>query len=239
MGRAPRRENGLPRLEPAVSGSLRRGATPLICMILRPSVPSALRATSCSCLGASQPTAAHPQRAVAAAAACPRAVASETMGRTKQKPKAHAKIKKYKRSRDTKRRDRDVDQVFDDIKRAEALGPQVIPFDDDLPGGGQFYCARPAASDAPLPARPRDGRARRSRRASTSRTRRASTTTRSRAPTSAASRSSRRTRSTRRRRRRSPRACPSRSSRRCATSARPRARRRRRRDQRPWRRRVP
>lgn len=62
------------------------------------------------------------------------------MGRTKQKPKAHAKIKKYKRSRDTKRRDRDVDQVFDDIKRAEALGPQVIPFDDDLPGGGQFYC---------------------------------------------------------------------------------------------------
>ena len=78
------------------------------------------------------------------------------MGRTKQKPKAHAKIKKYKRSRDTKRRDRDVDQVFDDIKRAEALGPQVIPFDDDLPGGGQFYCARPAASDAPPRARARD-----------------------------------------------------------------------------------
>ena len=77
------------------------------------------------------------------------------MGRTKQKPKAHAKIKKYKRSRDTKRRDRDVDQVFDDIKRAEALGPQVIPFDDDLPGGGQFYCARPAASDAPPRARAR------------------------------------------------------------------------------------
>jgi len=101
-------------------------------------------------------TTTHPPRAAAAAAAaCPRAVASETMGRTKQKPKAHAKIKKYKRSRDTKRRDRDVDQVFDDIKRAEALGPQVIPFDDDLPGGGQFYCARPAASGAPLPARAR------------------------------------------------------------------------------------
>ena len=66
------------------------------------------------------------------------------MGRTKQKPKAHAKIKKYKRSRDTKRRDRDVDQVFDDIKRAEALGPQVIPFDDDLPGCGQFYCVETA-----------------------------------------------------------------------------------------------
>ena len=98
------------------------------------------------------------------------------MGRTKQKPGAHCKIKKYKRGRDTKRRcvdarlavpagrrrdacaraprNRDVDQIFDDVKRIETVGPQVIPYDEDLPGGGQFYCAR-SAGVPPKPPRAR------------------------------------------------------------------------------------
>mmetsp|Transcript_37912 Transcript_37912/g.121635 ORF Transcript_37912/g.121635 Transcript_37912/m.121635 type:complete len:125 (-) Transcript_37912:1171-1545(-) len=60
------------------------------------------------------------------------------MGRTHQKKGAHCKVKKYKKSRDTKRRRRDVDQVFDDIEHG---APAVAPaFDEDLPGGGQFYC---------------------------------------------------------------------------------------------------
>jgi len=67
------------------------------------------------------------------------------MGRTHQKKGAHCKVKKYKKSRDTKRRKRDVDQIFDDVEKIEvkeAEGrPAVAPdFDEDLPGGGQFYC---------------------------------------------------------------------------------------------------
>lgn len=62
-------------------------------------------------------------------------------GRTKQKPKAHCKKKEYKRGHDTKRRGRDLNQIQDDIIKIEASGkPLTIVFDDDLPGGGQFYC---------------------------------------------------------------------------------------------------
>ena len=59
--------------------------------------------------------------------------------RTKSKPGAGSKLKKYKRSRDTKRRNRDVEQVFDDMTKKEAL-ETAQPHDDDLPGCGQFYC---------------------------------------------------------------------------------------------------
>ena len=59
--------------------------------------------------------------------------------RTKSKPGSGSKIKKYKRGRDTKRRRRDVEQVFDDMTKKEQL-ETAQPFDDDLPGCGQFYC---------------------------------------------------------------------------------------------------
>jgi len=63
------------------------------------------------------------------------------MGRTHQKKGAHCKVKKYKKSRDTKRRKRDVDQIFDDVERIAREGEPPKPaFDEDLPGGGQFYC---------------------------------------------------------------------------------------------------
>mmetsp|Transcript_9838 Transcript_9838/g.24990 ORF Transcript_9838/g.24990 Transcript_9838/m.24990 type:complete len:126 (+) Transcript_9838:134-511(+) len=62
------------------------------------------------------------------------------MGRTKPKKGLHAKKKGFKKSRDTKRRSRDVDQVFDDVARVEDKGPTAVDYDDELPGGGQFYC---------------------------------------------------------------------------------------------------
>ena len=63
--------------------------------------------------------------------------------RTKSKPGSGSKIKKYKRGRDTKRRRRDVEQVFDDMTKKEPL-ETAQPFDDDLPGCGQFYCVETA-----------------------------------------------------------------------------------------------
>ena len=62
------------------------------------------------------------------------------MGRTHQKKGAHTKVKKYKKTRDTKRRRRDVDQVFDDVARIDKEGEAKVEYDEDLPGGGQFYC---------------------------------------------------------------------------------------------------
>lgn len=38
-----------------------------------------------------------------------------------------------------KRRGRDLDQVHDDKKKIEEGKPMSFKFDDDLPGGGQFY----------------------------------------------------------------------------------------------------
>ncbi|KAJ8598782.1 hypothetical protein CTAYLR_010181 [Chrysophaeum taylorii] len=58
------------------------------------------------------------------------------MGRTKPKKGAHAKKKGFKKSRDTKRRARDVDQIYDDVEKAATS----VEYDDELPGGGQFYC---------------------------------------------------------------------------------------------------
>ena len=63
--------------------------------------------------------------------------------RTKSKPGSGSKIKKYKRGRDTKRRRRDVEQFFDDMTKKEQL-ETAQPFDDDLPGCGQFYCVETA-----------------------------------------------------------------------------------------------
>ena len=42
---------------------------------------------------------------------------------------------------DGRRRGRDLNQIQDDIKRVETTGKmKSFAFDDDLPGGGQFYC---------------------------------------------------------------------------------------------------
>ena len=49
------------------------------------------------------------------------------------------KNKQYRRGHDMKRRGRDLDQVQDDMKKIDAGKPMTFKFDDDLPGGGQFY----------------------------------------------------------------------------------------------------
>mmetsp|Transcript_20318 Transcript_20318/g.25115 ORF Transcript_20318/g.25115 Transcript_20318/m.25115 type:complete len:125 (+) Transcript_20318:219-593(+) len=53
-----------------------------------------------------------------------------------------AKIKKYKKKTWLKHRARDVDQIQDDIEKAVITSTPADKFeyDDDLPGGGQFYC---------------------------------------------------------------------------------------------------
>jgi hypothetical protein len=64
-------------------------------------------------------------------------------GRKRGGPKA--KIKKYKRMCWTKNRARDTDQIQDEIEKASETGkPIAFDYDDELPGGGQFYCIESA-----------------------------------------------------------------------------------------------
>ena len=58
------------------------------------------------------------------------------MGRVRNKRARTTKNKVYKKTHDTKRRPRDVDQIQDDMQKEN----MTIEFDEDLPGGGQFYC---------------------------------------------------------------------------------------------------
>eukprot|EP00931_Biecheleriopsis_adriatica_P079089 TRINITY_DN52504_c0_g1_i1.p1 TRINITY_DN52504_c0_g1~~TRINITY_DN52504_c0_g1_i1.p1 ORF type:complete len:114 (-),score=19.91 TRINITY_DN52504_c0_g1_i1:100-441(-) len=39
-----------------------------------------------------------------------------------------------------KRRNKDIDQVHDDLKTPQKFKPGALPRDEDLPGMGQFYC---------------------------------------------------------------------------------------------------
>ena len=59
------------------------------------------------------------------------------MGRQRSKIARTTKNKAYKKTHDTKRRPRDVDQIQDDLKKADKL---EIEYDEDLPGAGQYYC---------------------------------------------------------------------------------------------------
>jgi len=63
-------------------------------------------------------------------------------GMCQRKPGARSKIKKYKRKCWLARRAKDTDQIQDEIEKAEQTGVPASKFeyDDDLPGGGQFFC---------------------------------------------------------------------------------------------------
>lgn len=62
-------------------------------------------------------------------------------GKTKRKHGAHTKIKKYKRKTWLCNRAKDTDQIQDEIEKSVEKGkPIAFEYDDDLPGGGQFYC---------------------------------------------------------------------------------------------------
>ena len=56
----------------------------------------------------------------------------------------NAKNKQYKRKIWLSRRDKDIDQIDEDMKKAEetqGLPEVTFDYDVDLPGGGQFYCS--------------------------------------------------------------------------------------------------
>mmetsp|Transcript_40788 Transcript_40788/g.57345 ORF Transcript_40788/g.57345 Transcript_40788/m.57345 type:complete len:123 (+) Transcript_40788:34-402(+) len=54
---------------------------------------------------------------------------------------ARKKITKYKKKTWLCHRAKDTDQIQEEIEKAEANGkPIKFDYDDDLPGGGQFYC---------------------------------------------------------------------------------------------------
>uniref|UniRef100_A0A7R9ZG46 C2H2-type domain-containing protein n=1 Tax=Pseudictyota dubia TaxID=2749911 RepID=A0A7R9ZG46_9STRA len=54
---------------------------------------------------------------------------------------ARSKIKKYKRKTWLCRRAKDTDQIQDEIEKSEETAkPIAFEYDDNLPGGGQFYC---------------------------------------------------------------------------------------------------
>ena len=66
------------------------------------------------------------------------------MTRYSRKKGAQTKKKGFRKSRGTKRRAVDIDQIQDELKhgtiKAEATAQRRNKFDPDLPGGGNFYC---------------------------------------------------------------------------------------------------
>jgi bud site selection protein 20 len=63
------------------------------------------------------------------------------MGRTRNHKSRTTKKKCYKKTHDTKRRRRDIDQIQDDLEKEKGTGQKIeFEADDDLPGLGQYYC---------------------------------------------------------------------------------------------------
>jgi bud site selection protein 20 len=66
-------------------------------------------------------------------------------GKTSKKHGSRKKLTKYKKKTWLCHRARDTDQIQDDIEKSVETGtPIAFEFDDDLPGGGQFYCVETA-----------------------------------------------------------------------------------------------
>mmetsp|Transcript_14654 Transcript_14654/g.31863 ORF Transcript_14654/g.31863 Transcript_14654/m.31863 type:complete len:127 (+) Transcript_14654:203-583(+) len=63
-------------------------------------------------------------------------------GSYSRKANGRSKIKKYKRKTWLCRRMKDTDQIQDEIEKAESTGVPADKFeyDDELSGGGQFFC---------------------------------------------------------------------------------------------------
>lgn len=59
-----------------------------------------------------------------------------------RKKGARSKIKKYKRKTWLCNRAKDTDQIQEEIEKEQRTGESAakFEFDDELPGGGQFYC---------------------------------------------------------------------------------------------------
>lgn len=66
-------------------------------------------------------------------------------GHTMRKHGKHCKLKKYKRKTWLCHRAKDTDQIQTEIEKAAEKGkPITFAYDDELPGGGQFYCVETA-----------------------------------------------------------------------------------------------
>ena len=63
-------------------------------------------------------------------------------GSYSRKKGARSKIKKYKRKTWLCHRAKDTDQIQDELEKSAETGIPVgkFEYDDELPGGGQFYC---------------------------------------------------------------------------------------------------
>ncbi len=62
-------------------------------------------------------------------------------GKTAKKHGSRRKIKKYKKKAWLCHRAKDTDQIQDEIAKSVETGePIAFEYDDELPGGGQFYC---------------------------------------------------------------------------------------------------
>jgi len=63
-------------------------------------------------------------------------------GSYSRKKGARSKIKKYKRKTWLCHRAKDTDQIHDELEKSAETGIPAgkFEYDDELPGGGQFYC---------------------------------------------------------------------------------------------------
>jgi hypothetical protein len=62
-------------------------------------------------------------------------------GVTAKKHGSRRKITKYKKKTWLCHRAKDTDQIQDELERTKETERQtILEFDDELPGGGQFYC---------------------------------------------------------------------------------------------------
>jgi len=62
-------------------------------------------------------------------------------GHYSKKARAAVKKKEYKRKVWLKHRAKDTDQIKDEMEKAAEKGEAItFEYDEDLPGGGQFYC---------------------------------------------------------------------------------------------------
>lgn len=62
-------------------------------------------------------------------------------GRGARKDGIRSKKKQYKRKVWLCNRDKDMDQIQDELEKSEETGKPIgFEYDDELPGGGQFYC---------------------------------------------------------------------------------------------------
>jgi hypothetical protein len=65
------------------------------------------------------------------------------MGRVRNNRQRTSKNKQFKKSHDTKRRARDIDQIQDELRKVQETGVDLkFEPDEDLPGMGQFYCSQ-------------------------------------------------------------------------------------------------